>query len=85
MQFLLANLNPSKASGPDSIPNWLLKEYADFLCRPLTVIFNASFKEQRLPHTAAKDETIKGAQKRPAAYFTDSLFVESCRRVCRGR
>ncbi|PFX17465.1 Angiopoietin-related protein 3 [Stylophora pistillata] len=49
MQSLLANLNPSKASGPDSIPNWLLKEYADFLCRPLTVIFNASFKEQCLP------------------------------------
>ena len=49
MQSLLANLNPSKASGPDSIPNWLLKEYADFLCHPLTVIFNASFKEQRLP------------------------------------
>ena len=49
MQSLLANLNPSKASGPDSIPNWLLKEYADILCRPLTVIFNASFKEQCLP------------------------------------
>ena len=49
MQSLLANLNPSKASGPDSIPNWLLKEYADILSRPLTVIFNASFKEQCLP------------------------------------
>ena len=28
---LLATLNPSKACGPDEIPNWLLKEYAELL------------------------------------------------------
>ena len=28
---LLSTLNASKAGGPDEIPNWLLKEYAD--CR----------------------------------------------------
>ena len=31
MQSWLAKLNPSKACGPDEIPNWLLKEYADLL------------------------------------------------------
>ena len=46
---LLATLNPSKACGPDEIPNWLLKEYAELLAFPVSKIINSSFKEQRLP------------------------------------
>ena len=33
---LLATLNPSKACGPDEIPNWLLKEYAELLAVPVS-------------------------------------------------
>ena len=47
---LLSKLNPSKASGPDDIPNWLLREYADLLAYPVSKIISASFVEQRLPH-----------------------------------
>ena len=46
---LLASLNPSKACGPDDIPNWLLKEYAELLAFPVSKIINASFEEQSLP------------------------------------
>ena len=46
---LLATLNPSKACGPDEIPNWLLKEHAELLAFPVSKIINSSFKEQRLP------------------------------------
>ena len=46
---LLATLNPSKTCGPDEIPNWLLKEYAELLAFPVSKIINSSFKEQRLP------------------------------------
>ena len=46
---LLASLNPSKVCGPDDIPNWLLKEYAELLAFPVSKIINASFKEQSLP------------------------------------
>ena len=46
---LLATLNPSKACGPDEIPNWLLKEYAELLAFPVSKIINSSFKDQRLP------------------------------------
>ncbi|PFX22146.1 hypothetical protein AWC38_SpisGene13322 [Stylophora pistillata] len=46
---LLATLNPSKACGPDEIPNWLLKEYAELLAYPVSNIINSSFNEQRLP------------------------------------
>ena len=45
----LSRLNSSKAGGPDGIPNWILKDYAELLAFPITKIINASFKEQRLP------------------------------------
>ena len=94
MQSLLANLNPSKASGPDSIPNWLLKEYADFLCRPLTVIFNASFKEQRLPQIWEMDDVTPLPKTKPLKELKKDLrpisltaclskVAEEC--MCRGR
>jgi len=31
-----------KAPGPDKLPNWLLRDYAPWLCEPLCAIFNAS-------------------------------------------
>ena len=43
VQKVLANLNQSKASGPDIVPNWLLKEYSDILAFPITHILNASY------------------------------------------
>jgi len=45
----LAKLSPKKASGPDGIPTWVLKEYADILADPITAILNSSFSEQRCP------------------------------------
>ena len=35
--------------GPDTIPNWLLKEYADILTFLIMKILNASYSQQRLP------------------------------------
>lgn len=48
MQFLFVNLNLLKVSGFDFILNWLFKEYVDFFCCLLIVIFNVFFKEQCL-------------------------------------
>ena len=31
----LKSLNPNKASGPDGISNWVLKEYAELLANPI--------------------------------------------------
>lgn len=45
----LKSLNPAKASGPDGIPNWLLKEYADILADPVSTLLETSFQEQKLP------------------------------------
>ena len=49
IQRVLANLNQSKASRPDNVPNWLLKEYLDILAFPVTQILDVSYREQRLP------------------------------------
>ncbi|XP_032219552.1 uncharacterized protein LOC116602297 [Nematostella vectensis] len=45
----LAKLNPRKAASPDSIPNWILRDYAEILVQPITAILNCSFRDQRLP------------------------------------
>ncbi|XP_066024381.1 uncharacterized protein [Pocillopora verrucosa] len=45
----LREVSTSRASGPDDIPNWVLKEYADILAAPIAVILNASFSEVSVP------------------------------------
>ncbi|XP_068697714.1 uncharacterized protein [Montipora foliosa] len=48
---LLSHLNNlAKASGPDGISNWILKEHADLLALPVTTIISKSFQEQQLPN-----------------------------------
>ena len=46
---LLRNINPSKASGPDNIPNRVLKQCADQLAPALTIIFQRSIDHGKLP------------------------------------
>jgi len=38
-----------KAPGPDELPNWLLRDYAPWLCEPVCAIFNASVREGIVP------------------------------------
>ena len=45
----LSRLHAAKAGGPDGIPNWILRKYAEFLAYPLSIILKTSFKEQQLP------------------------------------
>jgi hypothetical protein len=47
---LLRNINPSKASGPDNIPNIVLKQCADHLAPALTIIFKRSIDHGNLPN-----------------------------------
>ena len=45
----LSALNTNKASGPDSIPSWVLKENADVLAAPVADILNSSFLKEYTP------------------------------------
>ena len=45
----LKSLNGSKAPGPDAIPNFVYKEFAEFLACPISNLINCSFSHQSLP------------------------------------
>ena len=45
----LLRLNTNKASGPDGIPAWFLKEYAELLSGPVCCIFNSSVRDGYIP------------------------------------
>lgn len=47
----LKSLNTSKAPGPDDIPNFIFKEFAEVLAYPVSTLLNSSFTEQKLPNT----------------------------------
>ena len=45
----LRQIDKSKASGPDNLPSWLLKTYADILAPTITDVLNSSFLEGEVP------------------------------------
>ena len=45
----LRQIGKSKASGPDNLPAWLLKTYADILAPAITDVLNSSFLEDKVP------------------------------------
>ena len=45
----LARMKVNKASGPDHIPAWILRDFAPCLASPLSAIFNASIREGHVP------------------------------------
>ena len=46
----LVHLKRGKASGPDNLPTWILKEFAMELSSPVALIFNASIQEMSVPN-----------------------------------
>ena len=45
----LRKLNPNKSKGPDNIGGLLLKNYAQSISYPLSILFNISFRTKSLP------------------------------------
>ena len=45
----LRHLSTTKANGPDNLPNWLLKTYADIIAPVVTDILNCSFRACKVP------------------------------------
>jgi len=68
----LANINIYKAPGPDGLPNWLLRDFAPYLCEPLAAIFNASIREGFIPPIWKSAEVIAVPKiPRPRSIQTD--------------
>ena len=74
---LLKNLKPGKAAGPDGIGPKILKEMADVVAEPLTIIYNKSLSEGKVPadwkHANVAPIFKKGQKYDPANYRPISL------------
>lgn len=45
----LLAIKERKSCGPDEIPNWVLKDFAPILCRPVCSIFNSPISQGHVP------------------------------------
>ena len=54
----LSNLKRRKASGPDNLPSWILKDFAMELSSPVAEIFNASILERIVPDSWKEADVI---------------------------
>jgi len=54
----LSGIKVHKASGPDSTPNWLLKEFAPWLAEPVCAIFNQSVVQCTFPQVWKSADVI---------------------------
>lgn len=45
----LREISCARAGGPDDLPNWVLREFADILAAPVADILNSSFSECKIP------------------------------------
>ena len=66
-------LNPLKVSGPDGLPNWVLREYEDFLADPLCSILNSSFAEQKLPSKWKYADVTPLSKIKPTTVFSKHI------------
>jgi hypothetical protein len=80
---LLCNINPNKATGPDTIPGRLLKELATEITPALTLIFKASLHQGKIPEQWKKPCVTplfkKGDRGKAANYRPVSLTSISCK------
>ena len=45
----LRKISCARAGGPDNLPNWVLREFADILAAPVADILNSSFSKCKVP------------------------------------
>ena len=60
---MLSTLNARKATGPDGIPAWVLKENADILASSVADIINSSYKKL-IYQNHGKKQTLHQFQSR---------------------
>ena len=61
----IANVKINKATGPDKIPPWFVRDFAQQLAGPVTSIFNSSLREGMLPKFWKTATVIPLPNKRP--------------------
>jgi len=69
----LQHINVHKSSGPDGLPNWLLKEFAPIICQPPAAIFNASLREGYVPPAWKSAEVVPVPKINPPSSIQNDL------------
>jgi hypothetical protein len=69
----LSRINIHKSSGPDGLPNWLLRDFASLLSEPLSAIFNASLREGYLPPIWKSAEVVPVPKTQPPISIQNDL------------
>ena len=79
----LRNLDPNKAHGPDGIPSRVLKELHEQLSLPLSMLFNKSLQEGKIPMDWKEAEVVaifkKGSKHDAGNYRPVSLTCIACK------
>ena len=87
---IIVSLNAGKATGPNSIPNFLLKVFKEELKKPLTIITNKSFiigqfpmkgKEAHIIPSYKKGDKLECSNYRPISLLPNFVFKEDHRPV----
>ena len=83
VQDKLKKLNPNKAQGPDGIPSRVLKELNKQLALPLSILFNKSLREGKIPKDWKEAEVVaifkKGSKHDAGNYRPVSLTCIACK------
>ena len=61
----LQSVKTNKATCPDNIPAWVLKDHANILAAPLTAIFNSSLREGVIPNECKMATVIPLPKTKP--------------------
>jgi len=83
----LRTISTSRDSGPDDLPNWVLREFADILAPPIADILNTSFSECKVPCVwkladvppSTQSTFHLRLQQGPEANLADVNSLECCR------
>ena len=75
VEYQLSRINRPihKSSGPDGVPNWLLREFAPLISDPVAAIFNASVREGYVPLIWKSAEVIPAPKVNPPISIQNDL------------
>lgn len=80
---LLLNINVKQSSGPDDIPNAFLRRYSEWIGHYLTIIFNASLEQKRVPDDWLVEKVVpifkSGDRQKVENYRPISLSCVCCK------
>ena len=65
VEHKLSQINVHKAPGPDSLPNWLLRDSASHLAGPVCAIYNASVHEGYVPFRWKEANVVPAPKVQP--------------------